>query len=375
MTGRQPDPPLRLPVEDASQVPLARSLAVRAAARAGLTPAEGETVALVTTELAENLHRHAVGGELLVLPGRGQPDVGRPGRVRPALWVVATDRGPGVDRFSRCLVDGYSTAGTLGTGLGAVVRLSTAFDAVSEPGVGTVVAAGFGGAHPDGGHPDGTDGTDGTDGAGTGTQGGALDVAALGFPIDGEDVNGDGWAVVQQGLRVLLVAADGLGHGPGAAAASAVVAAAVPALAHLEPLPLLVELNTRLAGTRGAAVTVAGVDAGAVLHGGPVTGVGLGNVSMLVAGPDGSTRRAATSHGTAGASPSASPRPHVQHLPAGGAVVLHSDGLTTRWDFSGRAELLRHSALVVAAALLRDHSRGRDDTLVVVLKAARGARA
>ncbi|CAA9403827.1 MAG: hypothetical protein AVDCRST_MAG35-1048, partial [uncultured Quadrisphaera sp.] len=99
MTVARPDPPIRLAVEDASQVPLARSVATRAAARAGLSPAEGETVALVTTELAENLHRHAVGGELLVLPGRGQPDVGRPGGApRPGLWVVAVDRGPGVAR-------------------------------------------------------------------------------------------------------------------------------------------------------------------------------------------------------------------------------------------------------------------------------------
>ena len=140
-----PDPddaPSRLPVDDSSQVPLARALATRAAVRAGLAPARVEVVALVATELAENLHRHAVGGELVLVP---PPAQGAATRAAGAgdLWVLAVDRGPGVARFDRCLADGYSTGGTMGTGLGAVVRLADRFDAVSEPGRGTVVAAAF----------------------------------------------------------------------------------------------------------------------------------------------------------------------------------------------------------------------------------------
>lgn len=339
--------PSRVPVEDPSQVPLARALAVRAAGLAGLSPQEVDAVALVATELAENLHRHAVGGELVLVPRRAQPAARDEA---PGLWVLALDRGPGVERFSRCLVDGYSTGGTLGTGLGAARRMAASFDAVSEPGRGTVVAAGFGAGA--------------VDAAGIG-----WDVAGLGFPLGTESVNGDGWSLARRGSRLVVLLADGLGHGPDAALASSTAASALPALTDLDPAPLLLAVHERLRGTRGAAVTVAVTDLDALRGGGPVTGVGLGNVSLLVAGPDGGSHRTATSHGTAGAGARVKPRPHVLALPAGGTLVLHTDGLTSRWDLTGRAELLRHGALLVCAALWRDHARGSDDSMVVVAKA------
>jgi len=332
--------PLRLAVEDVSQVPVARAAAVRAARSAGLPVGTADRVALAATELAENLHRHATGGELLVLPADAAA----------AVTLVALDRGPGVAGFERCLVDGYSTAGTLGTGLGAVRRLARTFDAVSEPGRGTIVAAALGDPPPAAG----------------------ADVAAVGFPIPGETVNGDGWTVVRRGARLVLLLADGLGHGPQAAEASAAATAAVPALADLPPAGVLSALHDRLRHTRGAAVTVAATDLDALLDGGTVHSAGFGNVSLLVAGGDGETRRAATAAGTAGVRSGGRVLEQATVLPPGGIVVLHSDGLTSRWGLTGRAELLRHSAVVVAAALLRDHERGGDDTMVVVLRAAGG---
>ena len=52
----------------------------------------------------------------------------------------------------------------------------------------------------------------------------------------------------------------------------------------------------------------------------------------------------------------------------GGVVVLHSDGLKTRWhldDYPGLAQ--RHPALI-AGMLFRDHRRPHDDCSVVVAK-------
>ena len=331
----------REPVHDSSQVPVARAAAVGAALEAGLSPATCDTVALVATELAENLHRHGVGGELWLL------------RDRARLTLLAVDRGPGVAGFSRCLVDGYSTIGTMGTGLGAVRRAAARFDAVSEPGRGTVVAAVLADEGP--GQP--------------GTDGPAPDVAALGFPLAGEDVSGDGWAWVARGNRVLVLLADGLGHGSGAAQASRRAARALPSLADDPPAQVLRSLDGALEGTRGAAVTLAQVELGALREGGTVTSAGLGNVCVMVVGRDGTTRRAATGHGTAGARGRNRYVEQASELAPGGVLVLHSDGLTSRWTLQDRQELLRHSAVVIAAALLRDHERGRDDSLVVVLKA------
>ena len=52
---------------------------------------------------------------------------------------------------------------------------------------------------------------------------------------------------------------------------------------------------------------------------------------------------------------------------AGSFLVMHSDGLSARWDLHQNASLrLRHPA-INAAILYRDHARARDDATVVVL--------
>jgi hypothetical protein len=52
--------------------------------------------------------------------------------------------------------------------------------------------------------------------------------------------------------------------------------------------------------------------------------------------------------------------------PLGSHVVMHSDGLSTRWSLSAYPGLyLRHSA-VVAAVLYRDFVRPRDDVTLIV---------
>ncbi len=89
-----------------------------------------ETVAL---ELARNALGHGGGGEMLLRPLR---DVGRVG-----LEIQAADHGPGIDDLEQAMSDGYSTAGGLGTGLGAARRLSDEFEIDSQPGGGTRVLA------------------------------------------------------------------------------------------------------------------------------------------------------------------------------------------------------------------------------------------
>jgi hypothetical protein len=51
-------------------------------------------------------------------------------------------------------------------------------------------------------------------------------------------------------------------------------------------------------------------------------------------------------------------------------LVLHSDGLHSRWDLSSYAGLIVRHPAVIGAVLLRDFRRQRDDASVVVVKAA-----
>jgi len=123
----------RISLSDPSQIGEARRVATRAAQRAGLDQTACGKVAIVAAEMATNALRHARGGEMLVQTTDG----GLP----KAVEVIAFDRGPGMADLSRCMDDGYSSAGSLGQGLGAIRRLSTIMDVYSAPSRGTAVYA------------------------------------------------------------------------------------------------------------------------------------------------------------------------------------------------------------------------------------------
>ena len=129
-----------LPVADPSHVHAAVAMADAAAAHAGLTPADRASCALIATELATNLARHARDGQLVA-------SATEPG---PAAWVqlAALDSGPGIPDVDAAMADGYSTANSLGGGLGACRRAAGVFDLYTAPGAGTTIIARIGPGSP-----------------------------------------------------------------------------------------------------------------------------------------------------------------------------------------------------------------------------------
>ncbi|MCP5916812.1 anti-sigma regulatory factor, partial [Klebsiella pneumoniae] len=65
-------------------------------------------ISIVVTELATNIVKHAVSGEIILIEGD------------QTLHILAIDRGPGMKNFENSLQDGTSTGGTAGNGLGAI---------------------------------------------------------------------------------------------------------------------------------------------------------------------------------------------------------------------------------------------------------------
>src|SRR5215213_4177194 len=108
-----------LDVVEASQVGETRRAAVQATNPLTMSDTRRGEVAIVATELATNLVRHAQHGRLLLQT----LDL----RSETCVELVAIDSGPGMADLHRCLRDGVSTGDTLGTGLGAVRRLSDEF--------------------------------------------------------------------------------------------------------------------------------------------------------------------------------------------------------------------------------------------------------
>ena len=248
-----------VPVHDSTRVRDARVAARGAAALAGLDEPRTAAAALVATELATNLLKHAGGGQLLV--EAVAPPAGHPGAL--VVQIAALDHGPGLADGPAALMDGFSTAGSLGAGLGTCRRLADDFGLYGTPGRGTVALARIG--------REATSGSTGPRGA-PGTPGAAVARAGgINVPYAGAEYSGDAWTWVRADDRLTLMLADGLGHGPEASRASTAAVDELRRVAHLPPAEILRRLDGALRATRGAAVAVAQLDvrAGRLRFAGP----------------------------------------------------------------------------------------------------------
>lgn len=315
-------------VADASQVGETRRQAALVCRSLGSSEEEAGRAGIVATELAGNLVKHAGGGDVLIH--------GRPGP-SGAIEFLALDRGPGIQDLGRAFTDGHSTAGTPGTGLGAVRRLSSTFDVYSQAGQGTALFASvaIGGA-------------------------GRAVAHGLSVPKPGEEECGDAWCDWSGDGGLHVVVADGLGHGPLARDAALTALAAGGAA---RPSRGLEDAHMASRSTRGCAMALVAIaPASGVLH-----FAGLGNVAAVLLDPAGRSRSLVSMNGIVGQG-LLKPREFEYSFEPGTLLILASDGLGTRWNAERYPGLFHRHPALIAGVLYRDHSRGTDDTTVVALR-------
>ncbi|HEX2831827.1 MAG TPA: ATP-binding SpoIIE family protein phosphatase [Thermoanaerobaculia bacterium] len=327
-----------LAVNDSSQVSAARRTATQCAEALGLNANAVGMAALVATELATNILKHGDGGSMLfgsVLNGR------------KSLVLVACDRGPGIANIARAMEDGYSTAGSPGTGLGAIARNATSLDVYSQAGKGTVVLCRVeDGLAPLKFVPD------------------AFAMAGICIAKTGEEHSGDAWVGVQSRDFATIAIADGLGHGVFAATASS---AAVRVIAEKAESPIehiFQDAHGALRATRGAAIGIARISRGQ----NRVDFAGVGNIAGTIALHE-TSRRTVSLGGIVGHEMR---RVQTFSYPweSEAVLILASDGISTSWNASQYPGLLQRDPALIASVLFRDHCRGNDDATVVVVKAA-----
>jgi anti-sigma regulatory factor (Ser/Thr protein kinase) len=330
-----------IPVTETTQVAEGRRLALWLAGRLGFSAERGGQAALIATELGTNLAKHARAGELLIRP-LAAPD-GEAGGIE----VLALDKGPGMPEAA-ARRDGYSTAGTLGNGLGAIDRQSDHLDLYTHP-TGTVIAAQIWRERPAPNAPRPR-----------------FDIGAVHVSKTGEEVCGDDWSWRQRDGRLALIVADGLGHGLQAHDASAAATRLFAAEHELSPGRVIGDVHAALRPTRGAAVAMLAVDVDRR------TGAfaGLGNITGMVLLPGGGRHNLVSHNGTAGHS-AARIQEFNYPVPPQAIIVVFSDGLSTRWDLSPYPGLTQRSPSLMAGVLYRDFSRRRDDVTVVVARERR----
>ncbi|VXC16328.1 Anti-sigma regulatory factor [Burkholderia sp. 8Y] len=341
-------------IAEATQIASARRSIGELARGLGFNETIAGELAIVVTECGTNLLKHAGSGELLVRP---LMDAGE----RYGIEILCVDSGPGIHDLYRCFEDGYTTAGSPGNGMGAIRRLSGELDIWSMPQQGTVmrVVCWNRAAAPVAADP---------------AAPARVTYGVVNLPLRTETVSGDAWSCSAGDNGFTVLVADGLGHGP-LANVAAVEAARVLGSHGDAPLERIMEIaNEALRPTRGAAVGIARMPtlaSTASASGAKVAFTGIGNIAASV-WTESSHRHLVSHSGIVGHGARRVQQFDVPYPPSA-LVVLHSDGIGSRWDLARYPGLsARHPALV-AAVLYRDFSRGRDDVTVFVARAAGGA--
>ena len=342
-------------IKDEAQVGGARRAVQRFAQPLGFSDDELAEIAIVVQEIGTNAAKYSrVGGRL-----HWTTPLDGPAGLELFYW----DKGPGIFDIDAAVRDGVTTGGGLGTGFGAIRRLTDEFDVYTTLRATTsrlvharrtthgtlllcrkrVAAAAATAPRPDEGE-------------------GRRRVGAWSRCRAGEDVNGDGYFVGRHGGNVLLAVVDGLGHGRGARDATDAALATFEDWAGEPPDAVLAAAHDALRATRGAVAAAVVIDREAErFH-----YAGVGNIDVRVFNSPEPVRPVPI-NGTLGSRLSAL-RVWPHRWSEGTTIVMTSDGVSASWDIGSYPGLLAKSPQIFAGVLLRDYGRDSDDATALVVR-------
>ncbi len=324
-----------LPITESSQVGDARRRAATLAGALGFSNEKISDISIIATEMASNLIKHATKGYLIVQALRSAG-------VTVGVEIFSIDKGPGMVDIQRCLEDGYTTAGSLGTGLGAIQRMSDQFDLISESEGSLLWSRNF-------------------DKHATPIN---ASFSCICLPIDGEIACGDSWSVIENEYSKRFLVVDGLGHGQLAADVAQLCIEIFHSLPTASLESVMRHLHDKLRTTRGGVVAIAEVPN---LEG-KGTFCGIGNISTTVESTASPRQHLLSDPGIVGYE-ARKFRTSSFNWDSNSILIMHSDGCSNQWGLSDHSGLVFKPAALIAGTLFRDCRKAHDDCTILVHKA------
>lgn len=339
MTDTQP---VSIEVTKDSDIVLAGKLTESLSESMGFDALAVEEVTIVSKELASNIVNHADEGSLTISPIYDEAN---------GIEITAADTGPGITSIDQAVVDGFSTSGSIGGGLGTVRRLMD--DAEIDPrGQGErgvqVTARRWIGSSP------------------TISSETSLDIGGATRPMPGYDRNGDAYLIEHAQSQTLAGVIDGLGHGDEAHRASSTAERYVQTHATDSIDRLFEGVESACQSTRGVVMALARFD----LASRTVEVGAVGNISMRFCHAEG-TERPISRRGVLGQG-AGRPRVETVDWQSQSAMVLHSDGVKSRWDCDELDFTSGETASNLASDMLRKLGKPDDDATILVAGEAEG---
>ena len=182
------------------------------------------------------------------------------------------------------------------------------------------------------------------------------------MPMRGELACGDGWGTRPTADRSFFMVVDGLGHGIYAAEAAREAEKVLADSRATSAEMLLRDCHDALKKTRGAAGAIASISQ----EKGTLVFSGIGNISSVVL--DGENRRGIASHNGILGHQVLKFQEFTVPWNSQSVLIMHSDGLTSKWDLNEYPGLASKHPSIIAAVLYRDFERERDDVTVLAAK-------
>lgn len=326
-------------IDDRSLIAFIKREIHNLALQLGFTPHRAAETDIIIAELTSNLIKYANGGELLY---RAHFNEGF-----NEIEIYCLDNGIGIENVTRMMNDGYSSSNTLGHGLGTIKRLSNDFQIYSMKNWGTVQYIKIC-EKSDIVFPELKNG---------------FSYAGIGINYPGEKVCGDGYHIKNSRKGFQIFVGDGLGHGEHASEAVKLAIKAFKQTVETEPSEILREIHASVKKSRGLVGTIASVDYDKETW----NICGIGNINTRI--HNGLENKTYTPYnGIIGHN---IPRtlnstilPYKKHQ----IMVMHSDGLRTRWNLNDFTSILKQNSGIIASSILKENIRGTDDATILVAK-------
>ncbi|MFW9996459.1 MAG: ATP-binding protein [Candidatus Odinarchaeota archaeon] len=328
---------ITIDVTHISDVRIARQKAEELARIIGFDDNKSAEIGLVAGELASNLVKYANKGMISITECNEDGQAG--------MVIESIDNGPGILDIEQAMVNGYSTADSLGYGLGTVNRLMDEVDIQSTSESGTRITC---------------------------KKWKSVDLQALrSCPLDigvatrphpRFTMNGDAFIIKKWSQSALAGVIDGLGHGQFAFKASSTARAYIEKHFDQSLLNIFQGVGRACRSTRGVVMALVRFNWSErrVIH------ASIGNITTKIIS-DQKPVHLTIRRGIIGVN---APLPQINEYlwEPGQIMILFSDGLTSRWDWKDFSYLASQKAEAIARELLKKLAKYNDDVTVLVVK-------
>jgi anti-sigma regulatory factor (Ser/Thr protein kinase) len=326
-------------IDDEFAIYTIQKAATKRAEKIGMSLHDLNELEIIIRELVTNVQNH--GGRTGHIVISHQKD-----KNSNSIIIDVVDKGPGFKDFSQALEDGFSSTGSMGGGLPSVRRFSERVELLKNSSHGShirvVKRATFNDMEVD-------------------TQ---WSFALFSKPYPGKLECGDIGTLIRNQEGILLVLADGLGHGNNAALASRKAVDVVHSSHRLTLEEILISMHHKMKKTRGSAVSLLRI----LPDSHKIEWLGIGNVSgrIIRIKKDGSLEQTvfANYNGTVGYQLNNYKKLYYNYSP-GDWLLLTSDGIISNWEpiFENN---FSNNPYTMGQAMIKLASRDNDDSSVLI---------